>query len=69
MKPETESCRIVPMDADVVWNMIDNLNNQSVSFSNNNSRPGKLPIDCHHALCVAQSRDICQPYLEKAMTK
>lgn len=53
------------MDGDVVWNMIDHFNYQSVAFSSNNSRPGELPIDCYHTLCVAQSGHVFQPYLKR----
>jgi hypothetical protein len=53
------------MDTDVVLNMIHHFNYQSVSLSSNNSRARELPIDCHHALRVAQSGDIFQSYLKK----
>lgn len=53
------------MQADIVWNMINNLNQQSVPFSNNNSRTRELPIHGDHAFCVAQPRNVCQPYLQK----
>lgn len=57
------------MDADVVWNMIDHLNYDSVTLSSNNSRPRELPINCHNGLCVAQSCNIFQLYLEKQKQK
>lgn len=57
------------MDGDVVWNMIDHLNYDSVTLSSNNSRPRKLPINCHNGLCVAQSSNIFQLYLEKQKQK
>lgn len=44
----------VPMYADIALDMVNDFNNDTVTFSGHDSRPRELPIDSHHALCVAQ---------------
>jgi len=56
--------RYIPVYGDIVGNMIDHLNHNSVTFSCSNSRTRELPVHCNHALYVAQPRNITQPYLE-----
>ena len=53
----------IPMDGDVVWNIIDHLNQKPISLSSNDARARELTIDCHDALGVAQPGDIFQCYL------
>lgn len=48
------------MDANIVGYMVNHLNLHSVAFPSNNSRAWKLPIHCHNALRMAQSRHILQ---------
>ncbi|WVZ03879.1 hypothetical protein V8G54_024685 [Vigna mungo] len=54
----------MPVYGDIVGNMIDHLNHNSVTFSCSNSRTRELPVHCNHALCVAQPRNISQPYIK-----
>ena len=51
------------MNANIVGNMVDHLDLHVVTLSCNNARARELSVYCHHALRVAQSCDVLQPYL------
>lgn len=51
------------MKGDIVLNMVNNLNQNGIAFPGNDSRPRKLPIHCHNALCLAQPCHILKLYL------
>ena len=55
----------LPVNGDIVRNMVSHFDKKTVSLSGYNARSWKLPIHCHHALCVAQSCHILVPYLCK----
>ena len=48
------------MDGDIVVDMVDHLDKKAVTLPSYNARPRKLPVYCHNALSVAQSRHILQ---------
>ena len=51
------------MDADIVGNMINHLDQHTITLSGNNARSRKLPIDSQYGFRLAQSGHILQPYL------
>lgn len=53
------------MDTDIIWDVINHLDDDSIAFSSDNPWPRKFAIDSHNALSVAQSGNILQPYLKK----
>lgn len=57
--------RIVPMDTDIIRDVINHLDDDTIAFSGDNPWPWKLAIDSHNALSVAQSGHVLQPYLQK----
>lgn len=57
------------MNRDVVLDMINHFNKDTVTFSSYNARSRKLPIYCHNALCMAKSGHILQLDLEKTEGK
>ena len=50
----------IPVDRDIVWNMINDFNEQTIALSSYNPRTRKFPIHCHNALGVAQPCHILQ---------
>ena len=59
---ETEK-KSVPMDSDIIWDMINNFDHQSVTFPSNNPRAWEFPIDGYYAFRFTQPCYIMQPYL------
>lgn len=59
----------IPMQANIVLNIVNHRNNNSITFSSYNFRPRKLAVDCHYALLVAQSREFVHLYLQKHGSK
>lgn len=57
------------MEGDIVLNMIDHLDHQPVAFPCYDSRPRKLPIHGHNALCLTKSRHTLRLDLLKAINK
>lgn len=53
------------MDADVVGDMINNLDLDTVALSSDNPRAGKLAVDSQDGLGMAQSCHILQSYLQQ----
>ena len=51
---------MLPMDGDIVVDMVDHLDKKVVTLPSYNARPRKLPVYCHNALVVAQSCYILQ---------
>jgi len=51
------------VNGDVVGHMVGDFDEKTVSLPCHNARSWKLPVHCHHALCVAQSCHILVPYL------
>lgn len=49
---------VLPMNGDVVGDMVHNLNHHSVAFSCHHARPREAPIDAKNALRAAQTRHI-----------
>ena len=64
LRSEWLSVCFLPMNADIVWDMIDDLNDKSVAFSSNNSRTREPAINCYYALRVTQSGHIFKSYLQ-----
>lgn len=56
---------ILPMDGDVVLNMVNHFDKKTITLPSNYAGPRKQTIHCDHALCVAQSRNILVLYLHK----
>jgi hypothetical protein len=56
---------MLPVDGDIVVDMVDHLDKKAVTLPSNNARPRKLTIYCHNALAVAQSCYILQCDLQK----
>ena len=59
--------RSIPVDTDVILNMVNNFNQKIVSFPNCDQRPRKLPIYSNDALRVAQSRHSYQLDLQNIL--
>lgn len=55
------------MYADIALDIVNHLNNDTVTFSGHDSRPRELPIDGHHALRMTQPCDVGHLDLGKAM--
>lgn len=55
----------LPVNGDIVLDMVDDLNDYTIIFSCNNFRPGELSVHRHDAPGAAQSRNIFPLYLEK----
>ena len=53
------------MNADIVRNMVNYLNDQAVALSGNNKRSRELPINCDNALSEAQAGDCFQLYMQR----
>ena len=49
---------LLPMDGDVVLDMVNHIDKKVITLPSYNARPRKLPIYSNNALCVAQSCDI-----------
>jgi hypothetical protein len=45
---------MLPMDGDIVVDMVDHLDKKVVTLPSYNVRPRKLPVYCHNALVVAR---------------
>lgn len=50
----------MPMDGDIILDMVNHFNEKTVTLPCYNAWPRKLPIYCQNALCMAQSRHILQ---------
>ena len=52
------------MDGDIVRHMVHHLNHNPISLSGDDARAGKLTVDRHDTLGVAQPGDIFHCYLK-----
>lgn len=57
------------MEGDIVLNMVDHLDNNTVAFSRNDLRPWKLAVDGKDTLGVAQSGHIVRKDLQETSSK
>jgi hypothetical protein len=57
--------KMLPVDGDIVVDMVDHLDKKAVTLPSYNARPRKLSVYCHYALVVAQSCYILQYNLQK----
>lgn len=48
-----EATSIIPMDGDIVLDMVNHFNHEPVTFPCDDPRSGELPVNCHNALCLA----------------
>lgn len=55
---------MLPVNRDIVLDMVSHLNKKSVALPSNNARPWELPIDCYHVLGVAKPCHILQRDLQ-----
>lgn len=53
----------IPVDGDVICDMVYNFNNNLITLPCNNWRTRELAIDSNHVLCLAQVCHLFQPYL------
>lgn len=52
-KKNNEATSIIPMDGDIVLDMVNHFNHEPVTFPCDDPRSGDLPVNCHNALCLA----------------
>lgn len=64
-KTDIANVKYLPMNGNVVGNMIDNLDQNRVTLSSSDTGARELSINSHHALGVAQSGHVLQPYLNQ----
>lgn len=57
----------IPVNGDVVGDMVDHLDGDPVAFSGHYPRPRELPVDRHDALRAAESGHVCHLYLQTTM--
>ena len=50
----------IPVDGNIVWDMINDFNEQTIPLSSYNPRTGEFSIHSNNALAVAQSCHILQ---------
>jgi hypothetical protein len=59
----------IPADANVVWNMISDSDQQTITLPCHNARSRKLPVHSDHAVSVAQSGDVLHGDLQEMPIK
>lgn len=55
----------VPMDGNIVLDVVDHFDQKAITFSGYDARSWKLTIYCYNALCVTKSCHILQFDLQK----